>query len=55
MNYAIIENGVVINIVVAAADFAASQGWIEIQNEAQIGWIYEDGQFSQPPYLPGAC
>ena len=52
MNYAIIENGVVINIVVAAADFATSQGWIEIQNEAQIGWIYEDGQFSQPPYLP---
>ena len=53
MNYAIIENGIVVNIVVAAADFAASQGWIEIQNEAQIGWIYEDGQFSKPPALPG--
>ena len=25
---------------------------IEIQNEAQIGWIYEDGQFSQPPASP---
>ena len=53
MNYAIVENGIVVNIVVATADFAASQGWIEIQNEARIGWIYEDGQFSQPPCLPG--
>ena len=53
MNYAIVENGIVVNIVVADAEFAASQGWVEIQNNAQIGWIYEDGQFSQPPYLPG--
>ena len=52
MNYAIVENGIVVNIVVADAEFAASQGWLEIQNEAQIGWIYEDGQFSQPPALP---
>ena len=52
MNYAIVENGIVVNIVVADAEFAASQGWVEIQNNAQIGWIYEDGQFSQPPALP---
>ena len=52
MRYLIIENNIVTNIAAATYDFAATQGWVEIQNNAQIGWIYEDGQFSQPPASP---
>ena len=43
-NYAIIENGKVVNAVVAEADYAATQGWIELTNGA-IGWDYTNGQF----------
>lgn len=45
MDYAIIENGKVINIVVAEAEFAQAQGWIELTNGAGIGCDYIDGQF----------
>lgn len=31
MKYAIIENGVISNIVVATPEYAAEQGWIECQ------------------------
>jgi hypothetical protein len=43
-NYAIIENGKVINTVVAEADYAATRGWIEFTNGG-IGWDYTNGQF----------
>lgn len=43
-NYAVIENAKVVNVVVADADYAAENGWIEITN-AGIGWDYIDGQF----------
>jgi len=43
-NYAIIENGKVVNTVVAEANYAASQGWVELTNGG-IGWDYIDGQF----------
>jgi hypothetical protein len=42
--YAIIENGKVINTVVAEADYAAEKGWISLTNGG-IGWDYVDGQF----------
>jgi len=43
-NYAIIENGKVVNTVVAEPDYAATQGWVACQN-AGIDWDYIDGQF----------
>jgi hypothetical protein len=44
-NYAIIENGKVVNTVVAEPDYAASLGWIELQGDAAIDWDYINGQF----------
>lgn len=46
--FAIIEDGNVVNIVEAEADFAASQGWIDAQ-DATIGWLYDGQTFSPPP------
>lgn len=45
--FAIIEDGKVINIAEAEADFAAEQGWIET-SEANIGDSYEEGLFIKP-------
>ena len=44
-NYAIIENGKVVNAVVADADYAATQGWVALPDEAGIDWGYVNGQF----------
>ena len=44
-NYAIIKDGEVVDIVVAEADYAAEQGWVELGNDAGIGWSYTDGVF----------
>lgn len=44
-NFALIENGKVVNTVVAEADYAATQGWVELTNNAGIGWDYANGQF----------
>jgi hypothetical protein len=44
-NFAVIENGKVINSVVAEADYAATQGWVELTGSAGIDWDYIDGQF----------
>lgn len=52
-NYAIIENGKVVNTVVAEADYAATQGWIELTNGG-IGWDYIDGQFVDNRPVPEA-
>lgn len=49
MRYAIIENGVVINVVEADAGFAVTQGWIEA-GSAGVGWSY-DGEGFSPPAL----
>lgn len=43
-NYAIIENGKVVNTVVAEADYAATQGWVLCESGG-IDWDYVDGQF----------
>lgn len=54
MRYAIIEDGVVKNVVLADADFAAQQGWVECP-EAGPGWTYENGVFvAAPPPEPPA-
>tara|TARA_R110000868_G_scaffold55779_1_gene173267 strand:- start:257 stop:502 length:246 start_codon:yes stop_codon:yes gene_type:complete len=44
-NFAIIENGLVVNAVVAEADYAAQQGWVLLTEGAGIGWDYTNGQF----------
>ena len=44
-NYAIIENGKVVNAVVAEPDYAATQGWIALPDGAGIDWDYINGQF----------
>lgn len=49
MNFAIIENTLVINTTVADPKYAQSQGWIELTGGAGIGWSYIDGQFIAPP------
>lgn len=43
-NYAIIENSKVVNVVVADADYAAENGWVEITSGG-IGWDYINGEF----------
>lgn len=43
-NYAIIKSGKVINTVVAEADYAAAQGWVELTSGG-IDWDYVNGQF----------
>lgn len=50
MNYAIIENDKVVNIIVADADFIAEHypDAIEIDEIAGIGWSYIDGTFIAP-------
>jgi len=51
MRYAIIENGVVTNVVVADADYAAQNGWIECP-EAGPGWLYDGQTFTAAPPPP---
>jgi len=45
--YAIIENGLVTNVVLADAEFAAEQGWIECPT-AGPGWKYDGTTFTEP-------
>lgn len=49
MNYAIIENTLVVNTAVADPEYAQSQGWVELTGGAGVGWTYVDGQFIAPP------
>lgn len=51
MKYAIIENGVVANVVVAEADYAAANGWIECPT-AGPGWKYDGSTFTEPDPIP---
>jgi len=50
-NYAIIENGKVVNTVVAEADYAATKGWVELTSGG-IDWDYIDGQFIDNRPIP---
>ncbi|MES2183037.1 MAG: hypothetical protein V4505_00695 [Pseudomonadota bacterium] len=53
MGYAVIDNGMVVNIAEANAVFAASQGWIDGVGAA-IGDLWDGTQFSKPPAPPPA-
>lgn len=48
--YAIIENGVVTNVVVADADIAAENGWVQCDHGGP-GWTYANGVFTEPPVV----
>lgn len=48
MSYAVIEDGKVVNVVLAAPEWAMAQGWIECSDEVGIGWRYEAGKFLRP-------
>lgn len=53
MRYAVIENGIVTNVVLADDDaYAAEQGWVPCE-DAGPGWRYEEGAFSTPLPSPG--
>ena len=45
--YAIIENELVTNVVVADAELAVQNGWVACEN-AGPGWKYVNGQFTEP-------
>ncbi len=45
--YAIIENGIVRNVVIADADLASSNGWVECPNAGPL-WTYANGVFTEP-------
>jgi hypothetical protein len=49
--YAIIENGIAINVVVADAQIASENGWIDCP-VAGPGWTYADGVFTAPVVVP---
>lgn len=45
--FGIIENGIVVNLAAADAEFAAAQGWVEVPAGVGIGWLY-DGEIFAP-------
>ena len=45
--YAIIENGVAVNVVIAEPKYAAENGWVECP-DAGPGWTYAGGVFTAP-------
>lgn len=49
--YAIIENDLVANVVVADAEFAAQNGWIACP-DAGPGWKYDGAAFTEPDPIP---
>ena len=51
MRAAIIEDGVVKNVVKADPEFAQSQGWV-VSDTAKIGDLYDGSGFTTPPPEP---
>lgn len=45
MKYAIIENSIVVNTVIADAEYANLQSWVKAGDLVEIGWSYADGEF----------
>lgn len=48
MNYAKIEDGVVVNVIVADEIFAAEHNLVVLQENSGIGWFYDNGVFTAP-------
>jgi hypothetical protein len=52
-SYGVIEDGVVVNAVLAEADFATEQGWVLLPEGVGPLWLYDGSTFSAPlPYVP---
>ena len=52
-SYGVIEGGVVVNAVLAEADYAAEQGWVLLPEGVGPNWLYDGLTFSEPlPYVP---
>jgi hypothetical protein len=52
-SYGVIEDGVVVNAVLAEADFAAGQGWVLLPDGVGPNWLYDGLTFSEPlPVVP---
>jgi hypothetical protein len=49
MRYAIIENGVVVNVAVADEAYAAEQGWVSCPDTVQIRDTYDGQTFTPAP------
>lgn len=45
--YAIIENGIVSNVVIADAEIASANGWVECPDAGPF-WTYANGVFTEP-------
>jgi len=45
--YAIIKNGIVSNVVVADAEIASANGWVECPDAGPF-WTYANGVFTEP-------
>jgi len=59
MRHAVIENGIIVNIVLSEPDFAAEMGWIAcpeyVEDQAlDIGWSYDGTNWinPNPPVAP---
>lgn len=46
--YAVIEDGVVANVALAEAEYAAEQGWVLLPPLVFSGWLYDGKNFSPP-------
>jgi len=56
MNHAIVENGIVVNVIWVRVEQADEFGAILLINEAAgIGWRYENGEFIQPDAQAGSA
>ena len=49
LRYALIENGVVANVVLADPDVAESLGAVACPDSVSPGWLFSDGQYAEPP------
>ena len=49
--YAIVNDGIVVNVVVADEELAAQNGWVECPT-AGPGWLYDGQTFTAPPVPP---
>lgn len=48
MTYAIIEDGIVKNIVLASPEYAAEHGWVDLPDGAGIGWAFDGTNWTAP-------
>jgi hypothetical protein len=48
MRHAIVQGGIVVNVVLAEPEFAAEQGWVLAPDEVSTGWLYDGSTFSPP-------